>query len=116
MKTIPVKAMRTMFIAMDAISAAVLLCFAMRGPIAHHMGYDSLAWKSFSVLARSLLLIIPAVLAIYFICSDRQRILRFERNNRLQDVSSMFLMGMWMLLAAGFLMVSWIVSVSKGLD
>ena len=116
MKTIPDNVMRTMFIATDAIGVAVLFCFALRGPIAHHLGYDSLLWKSFSVLARSLLFIIPCVLAIYFICSDRQRTLRFERKNRLQDVSAMFLMGMWMLLAAGFLMVSWIVSVSKGLD
>lgn len=108
--------MRTLFITTDAIGAATLLCFAMHGPIAHHMGYDSLVWKSFSVIARILLLIIPCVLAIHFVYSDRQHILRLERDYRLQDVSTIFLMGMWILLVAGSLVISWIVSVSKGLD
>jgi len=116
MRTIPDKAMRALFIAADAISVAVLVCFAARGPIAQHLGYDSVAWRSFSILSRSLLLIIPGVLAIYFVFSDRDRVLRFERTTRFHDVSAIFLMGMWSLLVVGFLFVSWIVSVSKGLD
>jgi len=113
---IPSRVIRALFIASNVMCLAVLLCFAMRDPIAHHWGYESAVWRSCSVLARSLLLIIPVVLGIYFACSDRKRVLTFHPTNRMQDASAMFLMGFWMLLAVGFLLISWVVKVSTALD
>lgn len=91
--TIPRKIMRPLFIASDAMCVVVVLCVAMRRPLASRFGYDSLIWLSCSISARLLLVTIPVVVAAYFIGSDRARVLTFQRANRLQDASSMFLMG-----------------------
>lgn len=113
---IPSKVIRSLFIATDMMCMAMLLCVAIRRQIIHQFGYDSLIWCSVSVFAHSLIFVIPTVLVLYFVGTDRARVLSFQHNNRFNDASTMFLIAFWMMLASGFLFMSWAVSVSKGLD